>query len=135
MKLILVGLLVLSWTHSFQCYSQTDSVYCLPIDKARRLIASAIRLPLSDSIVTNLSHQVTLLQSQNLAQYRSFSNLLEIEREKYQIQKETTAHMESLANSWRDQSVYYQKAAKKQRRKKNLLIYAGVGLIILVIVK
>lgn len=62
-------------------------------------------------------------------------NLLKIEQEKTQYHKEISQHMESLANSFREERDYYQKQYRKQRRKKNVLTYLGVGLVVLIVAK
>lgn len=135
MKSILIGLLLLSWIHSSECYSQTDSVYCLPLTKARLLVASALRLSLADSLNENLSARVDLLESQQLESYRSYTNLLKLSEQKYERQKETTLLMENFAASHREEADYYRKKYRKQRRQKGLLTAGMVVLLGLILVK
>lgn len=121
----------MSWTALSQ--PSTDSVYCLPLQTARLLISDAMRLPVLDSMLTLQTRKVDLLESANQTAYNSFTNLLKIEQQKYEKQKEITANMESWGNSWRDQSAYYEKKDRKHRRQKKGLV-AGIIILIGVLV-
>lgn len=125
-------------TSTALCQSSTggaDSVYCLSIGSARLLIADALRLRVQIDLNDTLSAHVRLLESQQIAAYNSFTNLLKVEQQKYQSQKENTGHMERLALSYKSERDYYLKRERKQRRKKNILGGALVVVIILTLVK
>ena len=124
----------MSWTALCQP-STPDSIYCLPLKTARALVADALRLQVSDSLNTVLSAQVDLLQAARLSDYHSFTNLLKIEQEKFETQKEITADFVRLADSWREEATYYQKRYKKQRRQKGVLTIGAMGLLVLMILK
>jgi hypothetical protein len=121
---------VLSLTPLSKCYSQTDdSLYCLPIGKARQLVSVALKARLADSLLSYADSRIALLESEKLSSYQSFTNLLKIEREKLQLQKEITAHTESVSNTYQEEK----KSLKKQvRRLKWQRI--GLGLISVVVI-
>lgn len=124
MKLILIGLVLLNLTALSQP-STGDSTYCLPLSKARLLISDALRLRASDTIMENLSKRVVLLETEKAATYLSFTNLLKIEQEKFQLQKEITDHTSKLSESYREQLAYITKKERKQRIQ-NRFLKAGV---------
>lgn len=111
------------WILWYPGYTQTDSLYCLPITKARLLVADALRLRFADSLNNSLSQRVDLLDKQSKALSDSYTKLLKIEREKFEKQKEITQGMEGLAMSYRDERDYYQKKYRRQRRGKRALIW------------
>lgn len=123
----------MSWTALSQDYTHDE--YCLPLSKARLVIQDALRYKAADSLANLLEARVGLLESQNLAQYHSFSNLLQIEQQKFTTQKEITANMEGLTNSFREERDYYQKQDRKHRRQNKLLAGLLVGVVILVVGK
>lgn len=137
MKSILIWLLLLSLTLWSKCYSQTsgDSVYCLPIGKARLLVSAALKARLTDSLLVTADNRIDLLESEKLSSYAAYINLLKLSEQKFETQKEITADFVRLADSWRDESDYYQKRYRQQRRQKGLLTAGMVGLLILVIAK
>ena len=140
MKSILIGLTLSLWIQSFPGYTQNrdtteEKTYCLPIWKARLLVADALRLRLADSIVQNKSARIILLEQEKESYHQSYTNLLKLSEQKFETQKEITSDFVRLADSWRDQSDYYQKRYKKQRRQKGLLTAVTVGLIIIIIAK
>lgn len=133
MKLTYGALILALWIQSFPGYTQTDSLYCLPIQTARLLVEDAMRLPLSEALLATSQKRVELLESEKTALHKSFTNLLKIEQLKYETQKQITANMESWGNSWRDQATFYQKKDRKHRREKKLLI-GGIAILIGVMV-
>lgn len=128
-------LILALWIQSFPGYTQSDSLYCLPISKARLLVQDAVRLQLLQGALSTLEARVELLESEKTASYKSFSNLLKLSEQKYSKQKENTLYMEKLAMSYKGQMEYYQKRERKQRRKKNIVTYGAVVLISLLIIK
>lgn len=102
---------------------------------ARLLVADALRLRVLDSLHSLQAGRIALLESEKLASSVSYTNLLKLSEQKFETQKEITADFVRLADSWRDQSDYYQKKYKKQRRQKGLLTAVTVGLIGLLIIK
>jgi hypothetical protein len=135
MKSILIGLTLLSWIVSFPGYTQTDSIYCLPLSKGRLLVADALKLRLADSLAQQFSSRIELMEALQAAQYNSFTNLLKHAETKYEKQKEITSDMERWGNSWRDQAEYYRKRERKQRRQKKVLTIAVVAVITLTLTK
>lgn len=140
MKLILAGLLIASLIQWYPAYTQTDAgasighktsldpVYCLPIEKARLLVRDALRLRLADSLLQTQSARIVLLADEKQSLILSYTKLLKISEEKTQYHKEISAHMESLAGSFRQERDYYQKRERKQRRKTKVLTVIVVGL-------
>ena len=124
----------MSWTALSQNYTP-DTVYCLPIVKARALVSDALKLRIADSLNNTLSERAALLQSAKLSDYNSFTNLLNISEQKFQKQKEITSDFVRLSDSWRDQSEYYRKEDRKHRRQRNGLGFGLVAVIILTLVK
>jgi C4-type Zn-finger protein len=92
-----------------------------------------MRLHLLEGLLATSQERVELLESEKIASYKAFTNLLKIEQQKYEAQKEITVNMESWGNSWRDQSAYYEKKDRKHRRQKKGLI-AGIVILIGVLV-
>lgn len=124
------------WIVSFPGYTQqTDSVYCLPIGKARLLVADAMKLRLSEELLTTSQQRVELLESERIAAHKAFTNLLKIERDKYTMQKEITADVSRLSDSWREEATYFQKRSKKFRRQRDGLALGIVGVLILMVIK
>lgn len=125
----------MSWTALCQSYTGADSVYCLPIMKARLLVSDALRLRLTDSINSVLLERVDLIEGQQRAAVDSYTNLLNLSEQKYEKQKEITSDFSRLADSWRSEADYYQKRYKKQRNQKGLLTAGVVVLVGLIILK
>lgn len=119
----------MTWIPLSQCYSQTDSAYCLPIGKARLLLADALRLRVQVLLNDTLSVRVSLLENQVETQYTSFTKLLKIEADKLQIQKEITLHTESISGTYKDQNDTLKKQARKLKWQR-----AGLAVITLVVV-
>lgn len=127
MKSILIGLLLILWTHSFQCFSQTDSVYCLAISKARLLVADAIRLRLVDSVLHNRHTRIELLENEKKSAYDAFTNLLKIEQDKFKEQSLIISDLQKHSQSFADQLAYIEKREKKQRTQ-NKILKVGITL-------
>lgn len=142
MKSILIGLLFTALIRSCPCYCQTDirfqssdSVYCLPLGKARQLVSAALRAKINDSILVNLESRIFLLESEKLSVHQSFTNLLKISEQKFEKQKEITSDFVRLSDSWRDQSEYYRKKERKARGKNKVLTIVVLILTGAVIIK
>lgn len=141
MKLILIGLVLTTSTAFCQSYilepsgDEPQKQYCIPMAKARLLVADALRLRFADSLNNNLSARVNLLEIEKLASHHSFINLLKTSEQKYTTQKENTGHMERLAMSYKSERDYYIKRERKQRQKKNILSYGLLALLGIIIVK
>jgi hypothetical protein len=131
MKSILAGLTLTLWILSFPAYTQTDSVYCLPLGKARLLVADALKLSVSQSQNSVLLEQVRLLEERESVSYLSYNKLLNTQKEKDIYFREITAHLNGLVES-------YKSEAKENRWKatkfKILAILEVVGMVVLVIV-
>jgi hypothetical protein len=131
MKSILAGLTLTLWILWFPAYTQTDSVYCLPISKARSLVADALRRRVADSLNHSLSTRVELLETHQADQYNSFTNLLNNQKEKDIYFREITDHLNSLVASYKSEA----KENRWQATKfKILAILEAVGMVVLVIV-
>lgn len=133
MKSILIGLTLTLWILSFSAYTQTDDisneVYCLPMGKARLLVADALRLRVADSLNMNLSSRIVLLESQYESSYQSFTNLLKIEREKQQLRSELFLHMESVAGTYKSENETLKKKIKRLKLQR-----AGLGVLTVVVI-
>lgn len=116
----------MSWTALCQP-STPDSVYCLPLSTARLLVGDAMRLQTANLLVDTLYARVHLLELKESALYDSYTNLLNLSEQKYEKQKEITADVVRLSDSWRDQSNYYQKRYKKARRGKKIITYIAIA--------
>lgn len=134
MKSILIGLTLTLWIASFSAFSQTDSAYCLPISKARLLVAHALRLQLADSLNNLQAARIVLLSDEKQSLVLSYTNLLNISEQKFQKQKEITSDFVRLSDSWRDQSEHYRKEDRKHRRQRNGLAAGMVVVIVLGII-
>lgn len=138
MKSILIGLTLSCWILWSECYTQpidTTKEYCLSLVNARLLIADAFHLRLSDSLLNLQTARVDLLENEAHVSYSSFTNLLKIEQDKYLTQKSITGNFESVANSYRDQLVYYQKKDRKHRWQRNGVTGLLIGVIIMSLIK
>ena len=112
-----------------------ELTYCLPIGKARRLVEDAFRLRIADSLNNVLSARIDLLNTVRKKESDSYTNLLKLSEQKFETQKEITADFVRLADSWREESEYYQRKYKKQRRQKGVLTIGAVGLLVIMILK
>lgn len=129
MKLTLLGLTLTLWILWSPAYTQTDTTYCLPIVKARMLIADALRLRVSDSVNMNLSGRIVLLESQYESFYQSFTNLLKIESEKLKLQKEITINTESVSATYQEENEHLKKQNKRLKWQR-----VGLGVITVVVI-
>lgn len=123
---------MLSWILSGPAFGQA---HCIPLDESRWLHEQALKAVALDSIVHSQGKQIEILRTINTEQYQDFQKLLSIERKKFATQKEITADFVRLADSWREESEYYRKKYKKQRRQKGVLTVGAVGLLIITILK
>jgi hypothetical protein len=112
MKSILAGLTLTLWILSFPAYTQTDSVYCLPLGKARLLVADALKLSVSQSQNSVLLEQVRLLEERESVSYLSYNKLLNTQKEKDIYFREITAHLNDLVASYKSE-VTLEKKLKK----------------------
>lgn len=108
-----------------------DSVYCLPIGKARLALQDAARLRVVIAERDTLETRVILLESQQLASYHSFTNLLRIEQDKYTLQKETTADVWKIATSYKQEMDSEKKKVKGLKWQRGGLAGALVFVVIL----
>lgn len=99
------------------------------------MVADALRLRFADSLNNSLSQRVDLLDKQSKALSDSYTNLLKIEREKFEKQKEITALFVKRGDSYRDELEGVKQREKKARGKNKLLGAAVVGLVVLLIAK
>lgn len=129
MKLILIGLTLILWILWFPAYTQTDSVYCLPIGKARLLVADALKLRVMESLNDTLSQRVYLLESRYTEAYNSFTNLLKIERQKQELRSELFKHMESVAGTYKSENEVLKKKVRRLKWQR-----AGLGVLTVLVV-
>ena len=129
MKSIFIGLTLTLWILWYPGYTQTDSVYCLSITKARLLIADALRLRLADSLQTLAEQRVTMLERERVTLHNSFINLLKIEQEKFQVQKEITSHQEAVSSSYKEENQHLKKKVRGLKWQR-----AGLGVITIVVI-
>jgi hypothetical protein len=111
-------------------YTQThqSEVYCLPIEKARLLVADAMRLRLVDSISNNKSARILLLEQEKESSYQSFTNLLKIEQEKNKIQSEIILHSESISEVYKEENTHLKKKVRNLKWQR-----AGLGVLVIVV--
>jgi hypothetical protein len=99
------------------------------------LVRDALKLRAADSLLQLQSSRIVLLENKQQSLSLSYTNLLKIEQDKYNLQKETTGDMERLAYSFRDQMNYYKKKEKRSRWQRNGLGALLVGVVVYSLVK
>jgi hypothetical protein len=108
-RLIIAGLLLQSWT----AYGQESSMHCLPLSESRVIHQMAAQSVVMAETLTNRDSRIVVLEKQVKDQYAGFSEQLKIESEKLQLQKEITAHTESIVTTYQEEK----KTLKKQVRR------------------
>lgn len=131
MKSILAGLTLSLWILSFPGYTQTEKpeVFCVPLAKARLLVADALRLRVADSLNNVQSSHIALLEVQYNSAYSSFTNLLKIEQEKTKLQQEINLHNEFLVSSYKAENDLLKKQVRKLKWQR-----AGLGVLTVVVI-
>ena len=75
-----------------------------------------------DSLLHNRESKIFVLESASEKMRIDFENLLSIEQEKFQVQKEITAHTESVANTYKEEAAHLRKQNRKLKWQR-----AGLG--------
>ena len=88
-----------------------------------------------EKVVNSQDSTINLLETSIISTHQYYCDQMADLQKSLENQTKATAHMESLANSFREERDYYQKQYRKQRRKKNVLTYLGVGLVVLIVAK
>lgn len=109
-------------------YTQNNN-YCLPIEKARLLVEDAFKKRVLDTVVNTLEDKIIILENQVTTQANDYRNLLKIEADKFQVQKEISELNEGLTKSYKDQLTHTEKLNRRHKRQRNVL-----GLLVLVAV-
>jgi hypothetical protein len=95
------------------------------------LVADAMRLRIADSLNNVLHARIDLLDTQNATTYESFTNLLNIEKDKNSVQADILNHTKALLESYKSEA----KENRWQATKfKILAILEAVGMVVLVVV-
>lgn len=109
--------------------------HCIPLEQSRLLHADAYRSYLQDTVISELSGKVTLLESKVSSIRDSFSEQLNLEREKNTLQSQNVEGFKSQILSYESENNYLKKREKKARRERNVAIGLGVILLALAVVK
>lgn len=109
--------------------------HCLPLEISRKLHHDAVRSYLQDTVITELSGKITLLESEKASIRDSFTELLKIEQEKTTLQASKFEDQVRISDSYSEQLKYISKKERKARRQRNVAIGIGVILITLAVVK
>lgn len=98
------------------------------MEKARFLVADALRLRVADSLNNLQAGRIALLESQYESSYQSFTNLLKIEQDKNKIQSEIILHNESISEVYKEENTHLKKKVKG-------LTWKNVGLGLLAVIE
>lgn len=129
MKIVL-SILILIVSSTAYCQ---DTTYCLSIKQARAVFEDAVRSFTLDSIVHEQGQIIHLQQSANDELAASYRREMALMNQKFETQKEITADVVRLSDSWRDQSDYYQKRYRQARWGKFLLVVVIVAELFIII--
>jgi chemotaxis response regulator CheB len=88
-------------------------MHCLPLSESRVIHQMAAQSVVMAETLTNRDSRIVVLEKQVKDQYAGFSEQLKIESEKLQLQKEITAHTESIVTTYQEEK----KTLKKQVRR------------------
>ena len=73
-----------------------------------------------EKVVNSQDSTINLLETSIISTHQYYWDQMADLQKSLENQTKATAHMESLANSFREERDYYQKQYRKQRRKKNV---------------
>lgn len=123
-------LITLFWIASFtKCFTQTS--YCLPIEKARLLVADAMKSQVQDSLIVEQSAKIQLLENEKAKTFESLNQIIIIEKEKVQLQSEQSDHYRQLSVTYEDENKRLKKEVRKARWQLRGAVLIGVTLIVL----
>lgn len=88
-----------------------------------------------EKVVNSQDSTINLLETSIISTHQYYWDQMADLQKSLENQTKATGHMESLYLSERELKNYYIKRERKQRRKKNVLTYLGVGLLVLIIAK
>jgi hypothetical protein len=88
-------------------------LHCIPLSESRIVHERALKSIGLDIIVNEQAGKIVILENSLLSQHESFTQELQVEREKLQLQKEITAHTESIVTTYQEEK----KTLKKQVRR------------------
>lgn len=108
-------------------YTQTN--YCLPIDKAQKLIEDAVKKRMLDTALVNREEQIILLTDQLSQTNSNYQNLIAELESKYQTQVSIYNEFEKISIECEEEN----KRLNKQLRKRSLGNYGLAALVLLVI--
>jgi hypothetical protein len=125
-KLILAVLLLRASTLFGQ-----ESLHCIPLSESRVIHERALKSIGLDIIVNEQAGKIVILENSLLSQHESFTKELTEEREKLQLQKEITAHTESISNTYQEEKKSLKKQVRRlkwQRIGLGVIAVAAIGL-------
>ena len=106
-----------------------QSNYCLPIEDARKVFADALKSKVQDTLINQQAGEIVSLKAQNQSQYETFTELLNIEKQKGSLQREVIQHAAAVADSYKEEAQHYKQQARKYKRQRN----TGAGAVALIV--
>ena len=116
--LIALGLIIFSGVSNY-VLAQSDSLYTLPIEKARLLVADALAKRVLDSIATVQEHQIASLDYQFNKLSATVYGLTLNHKQEIRLEQGRAEDFRQLSEVWR-------KEAKKKGKEKKLIIVGGI---------
>jgi len=113
----------------FRGYTQTDTVYCLPIQKARLLVADAYKNRVQDSLISELSEKVKVLEEEKQNFQVNINNVILNEQAKVNDATLLADDYKKLYEVSEQEKQHLKKTAKKDKRKLTGAIILGVLLV------
>jgi hypothetical protein len=80
-------------------------------------------------IVNEQAGKIVILENSLASQHESFTKELQIEIEKFQIQKQITAHTESISNTYQEEKDILKKQVRRLKWQR-----AGLGVLTVVVI-
>lgn len=121
--------MLLIWILPYSAFTQTDTTYCLPIKKARLLVADAYQNRIQDSLISELSGKIRLLEQEKQTLQININNIILNERAKTNTANLLSQNYKRLSDTNEQESTYYKKQLKKSRRKLTAAVILGVLLV------
>lgn len=118
---------MLNLTVSSTAYTQTE--YCLPVEKAKRLVEDAAKKRILDTVLLNKEEQITLLNIQLEQSTYDYKELISEMEGKYQAQLNIYQEFEKMSIEC-EQEVKY---LNKKLNRRSLANYGLAGLLLIVI--
>lgn len=112
----------------------TAQQHCIELADSRRLHQDAYRSYVQDTLISELSGKIVLLEDQTANVRENFTALLESERQKNQLLKDNAISYQQMNASFQSELNYVKKKERKARRQRNAAVGIGVILLVLAVV-